>query len=206
MKAEEVCRAETGSIWELDEERSELFFRVVRGRAAGEIRGLRVPLGQGIAGSVALSAEAEVVNDVAADPRWRGDRQRRFHDPGDPRRAAGGARRRGRRPPAPEPGRQRPLHRGRPAPHAAVRRAILAHALQNARLYAAQRRQFFDMVTALAEALEKRDPYTGGHVRRVVAYSLLLGAEMGLGREELGRSGSPPPSTTSARSRCPTAS
>ena len=58
--------------------------------------------------------------------------------------------------------------------------AILAPTLQNARLWAAQRRQFFHMVTALAEALEKRDPYTGGHVRRVVAYSLLLGAEMGL--------------------------
>jgi HD-GYP domain-containing protein (c-di-GMP phosphodiesterase class II) len=63
--------------------------------------------------------------------------------------------------------------------------AILAPTLQNARLYAAQRKQFFQMVTALAEALDKRDPYTGGHVRRVVAYSVLLGAEMGLGREEL---------------------
>ncbi len=36
------------------------------------------------------------------------------------------------------------------------------------------------MVTALAETLDKKDPYTGGHVRRVVSYSLLLGAEMGL--------------------------
>src|SRR3954447_14804777 len=70
--AEEVCRAETSSIWDLDEERNELFFRVVRGQAAGSIRGLRVPVGQGIVGSVALSAEAEVVNDVAADPRWNG--------------------------------------------------------------------------------------------------------------------------------------
>src|SRR5689334_4864355 len=71
--AEEVCRAETSSVWELDEERRELFFRVVRGRAAVDIRGLRVPVGQGIVGSVALSGEAEVVNDVAADPRWNGD-------------------------------------------------------------------------------------------------------------------------------------
>ncbi|HEX2225446.1 MAG TPA: hypothetical protein VHN15_14690, partial [Thermoanaerobaculia bacterium] len=46
--AEEICRAETSSIWELDEERGELFFRVVRGRAAGDIRHLRVPLGEGI--------------------------------------------------------------------------------------------------------------------------------------------------------------
>ncbi|MEO1366166.1 MAG: HD-GYP domain-containing protein, partial [Acidobacteriota bacterium] len=39
---------------------------------------------------------------------------------------------------------------------------------------------YLDTVTALAEAVEKRDPYTGGHVRRVVLYSILLGHEMGL--------------------------
>jgi HD-GYP domain-containing protein (c-di-GMP phosphodiesterase class II) len=62
---------------------------------------------------------------------------------------------------------------------------ILAHPLQNARLHSAQQRQFFTMVTALAEALDRRDPYTGGHVRRVVAYSLLLGFQMMLSREEM---------------------
>ena len=40
------------------------------------------------------------------------------------------------------------------------------------------------VATALAEAIEKRDPYTGGHVRRVVSYSLLLGIEMGLTADE----------------------
>ncbi len=85
--AEQVCRAETSSIWELDEERQELFFRVVRGRAAGEIRSLRVPVGQGIVGSVARMGQAEMVNDVASDPRWRGD-SGSLPDPGDPDRAA----------------------------------------------------------------------------------------------------------------------
>src|SRR5262249_23175324 len=63
-RAEEVCHAETSSIWELDEAQGDLFFRVVRGRARGEIRDLRVPLGEGIVGSVARSGVAEVVNDV----------------------------------------------------------------------------------------------------------------------------------------------
>src|SRR5262249_14234901 len=71
--AERICRAETSSIWELDEERGELFFRLVRGKAAGGIRGLRVPRGEGIVGSVARSGVPELVNDVTADPRWRGD-------------------------------------------------------------------------------------------------------------------------------------
>jgi HD-GYP domain-containing protein (c-di-GMP phosphodiesterase class II) len=182
--AEEVCRAETSSIWELDEDRGDLFFRVVRGRAAGDIRGLRVPSGVGIVGSVAQSGKAEVINDVAADPRWHGDPTSEFQtrailavpllargkvigvvqllNPVDRDRFTGAD-----------------LWRMRQFA------AILAPTLQNARLYAAQRRQFFNMVTALAETLDKRDPYTGGHVRRVVGYTVLLGAEMGLDREEL---------------------
>jgi HD-GYP domain-containing protein (c-di-GMP phosphodiesterase class II) len=182
--AESVCRAETSSIWELDEERQELFFRVVRGRAAGEIRHLRVPVGQGIVGSVVRSGSAEVVNDVAADPRWRGDVQSVFHT-----RALMAV------PLAVHGSVIGVLQLLNPLGHDRftaedLRRmtllaAILAPPLQNARLYAAQRRQFLRLVTALAESLEKKDPYTGGHVRRVVGYSLLLGAEMGLGRDEL---------------------
>ncbi|HSG40541.1 MAG TPA: HD domain-containing phosphohydrolase [Thermoanaerobaculia bacterium] len=182
--AEELCRAETSSIWELDEDRGELFFRVVRGQAAGDIRHLRVPLGAGIVGSVARSGKAEVVNDVASDPRWQGDSAGSFQT------------RSILTVPLLARGRVigviqllNPVGRDRftGADLWRMRQfaAILAPTLQNARLYAAQRRQFFNMVTALAETLEKRDPYTGGHVRRVVGYSVLLGAEMGLGREEL---------------------
>lgn len=184
-RAEELCGAESSSIWELDEERGDLFFRVVRGRAASEIRGLRVPLGEGIVGSVARAARAEVVNDAAADARWRGDsgefttralltvplvaRGRvvgvlQLVNPKGRRGFSG-----------------RDLHRMR------LFAGPLANALENARLYAHQKRQFLAIVTALAEAIEKRDPYTGGHVRRVVAYSLLLGQELGLSREALER-------------------
>ena len=182
--AERVCRAETSSIWELDDERGELFFRVVRGRAAGAIRGLRVPLGQGIVGSVAQSAQPELVNDVASDPRWHGDPQEVFRT-----RAILAV-------PLLANGRLvgvlqllNPVDRDRFTDDDLRRMRLfagmLAHPLQNARLYAAQRRQFMNMVTALAETLEKKDPYTGGHVRRVVSYSLLLGAEMGLDRGDL---------------------
>jgi HD-GYP domain-containing protein (c-di-GMP phosphodiesterase class II) len=182
--AERVCRAETSSIWELDDERGELFFRVVRGRAAGAIRSLRVPLGQGIVGSVAQSARPEVVNDVAADPRWHGEPHEGFKT-----RAILAA-------PLLANGRLvgvvqllNPVDRERFTDDDLRRMrlfaGIVAQPLQNARLYAAQRRQFMNMVTALAETLEKKDPYTGGHVRRVVSYSLLLGAEMGLDRGDL---------------------
>jgi HD-GYP domain-containing protein (c-di-GMP phosphodiesterase class II) len=182
--AERVCHAETSSIWELDEPARELFFRVVRGKAAGEIRNLRVPVGQGIVGDVARHGRPAVVNDVEADPRWQGDPQGIFRT-----RAILAV-------PLAVRGQVigvlqllNPVGRER-FTRDDLRRmelyaATLAPPLQNARLWAAQRRQFLSLVTALAETLEKKDPYTGGHVRRVVGYSLLLGTELGLSREEL---------------------
>jgi len=182
--AEHVCQAETSSIWELDEERRDLFFRVVRGRAAGAIRGIRLPLGEGIVGSVALSGDAEVVNEVTADPRWHGDPSGAFQT-----RAILAV-------PLLAQGRVigvvqllNPVDRERFTDSDLWRMrqfaAILGPTLQNARLYAAQRRQNLTMATVLAEALEKRDPYTAGHVRRVVSYSVMLGEELGLGLAEL---------------------
>ncbi|HEX5759387.1 MAG TPA: HD domain-containing phosphohydrolase [Thermoanaerobaculia bacterium] len=183
-EAEQVCQAETSSIWEVDEDARELFFRVVRGRAAGEIKGLRVPLGEGIVGSVALSAAAEVVNDVAADPRWRGD--------------MGGSFRTRALLAVPLIAREKvigvlqllnPVGRegfdDEDLRRMELFASFLANPLQNARLHEAQRRQFLETVTVLAEFVERRDPYTGGHFRRVAAYSLLLGAELGLDREAL---------------------
>jgi HD-GYP domain-containing protein (c-di-GMP phosphodiesterase class II) len=178
--AEEVCRAETSSIWDVDEDKQELFFRVVRGRAAGEIRNLRVPIGQGIVGSVAQRGISEVVNDVASDARWHGDPK------GFQTRAILTV-------PLLVQGNVigvlqllNPVGRER-FTDSDLRRmnlfaGVLAPPLQNARLYAQQQSQFLKMVTALAETIDKKDPYTGGHVRRVVSYSMLLGAELGLSR------------------------
>jgi HD-GYP domain-containing protein (c-di-GMP phosphodiesterase class II) len=42
-----------------------------------------------------------------------------------------------------------------------------------------------DVVVAMALAIESRDPYTGGHVERVTAYSMLLGKHAGLSRSDL---------------------
>lgn len=182
--AERICSAETSSIWELDAAAGELFFRIVRGRAAPEIGNLRIPVGQGIVGSVAASGRPELIHDVAADPRWRGDSSEAF----DTRAILA----------VPLVSRGRvigvlqllnPVGRERFDDDDLRRMRLfagpLAHALENAKLYAAQQRIFLETVTALAEAVEKRDPYTGGHLQRVVAYSLVLGQELGLSVEEL---------------------
>jgi putative nucleotidyltransferase with HDIG domain len=184
QKAEELCHAESSSVWELDQEAGELFFRVVRGRAADGIQSLRVPLGRGIVGSVALSGKAEIVNDVAQDLRWSGDADSNFRTRNIltvPLVARGKV-----------IGVLQLLNRvdGDGFTAGDLRRmhlfaGILAAAVANAQLYAEQKRQFLEMVTALSEAIERRDPYTGGHVRRVVTYSVLLGRELGLLPEQL---------------------
>jgi HD-GYP domain-containing protein (c-di-GMP phosphodiesterase class II) len=182
--AEQVCHAETSSIWELNQRRTELFFRVVRGQAAGQIRDLRVPLGHGIVGSVAKSGKGEVVNDVSADSRWKGDPGSDFQT-----RAILSV-------PLASAGRVigvlqllNPVGKegfsGEDLGRVEMFAGILAPAIENARLYALLKRQFIESVTVLAEAVEKKDPYSGGHIQRVVSYSLLLGSDLGLGRDEL---------------------
>lgn len=42
-----------------------------------------------------------------------------------------------------------------------------------------------DVVIAMALAIESRDPYTGGHVLRVTAYSVMLGQRMGLDSQSI---------------------
>ena len=183
-RAEKLCRAETSSIWELDAIRGELFFRVVRGSAAEEIRDRRVPIGEGIVGRIALSGKSEIVEDVTADPGWRGDLSGNFQT-----RAVLAI-------PLKSHGHVigvlqllNPIGRFTFSEHDMEKMRLFAaplgQAIENARLYTLLKGQFVDTVTALSEAIEKRDPYTGGHVRRVVSYSLLLGTEMGLDGQEL---------------------
>ncbi|KAB2964360.1 MAG: GAF domain-containing protein [Thermoanaerobaculia bacterium] len=185
-QVEQFCAAETSSIWELDEATGELFFRVVRGRAAPEIENLRIPLGEGIVGSVAASGRAEVIADVTSDPRWIGDAAREF----DTRAILA----------VPLVSRGRvigvlqllnPLEREGFTADDLRRMQLFAgpvsHALENARLYSRLQRTFVETVTAFADAVERRDPYTGGHLHRVVSYSLLLGHQLGLPDHELER-------------------
>jgi HD-GYP domain-containing protein (c-di-GMP phosphodiesterase class II) len=47
-----------------------------------------------------------------------------------------------------------------------------------------QRDVFIQTVIALAQTVEMRDPYTGGHAQRVTDYSLLLAEELGLSEAE----------------------
>lgn len=61
----------------------------------------------------------------------------------------------------------------------------VAVAVENANLYQQLKETFHETAQALAETIEKRDPYTGGHTQRVMRYSVSIGELMGLSGKEL---------------------
>jgi GAF domain-containing protein len=73
-KAVEILDVEAGSLLLLDEESGDLVFQVALGAQGSQVLvGRHHPLGSGIAGHVAQSGQAEIVNDVQQDPRWKQD-------------------------------------------------------------------------------------------------------------------------------------
>jgi GAF domain-containing protein len=64
-----VIHARAGSLLLVDEATQELVFEVATSVTATELRKLRVPLGEGIAGLVALTGEPMAVADAQSDPR-----------------------------------------------------------------------------------------------------------------------------------------
>ena len=62
-----------------------------------------------------------------------------------------------------------------------------AVAIENASLYEQLQDAFYTTVYTLAETIEKRDPYTGNHTKRVMEYSLAIGKTLELEEGELTR-------------------
>lgn len=68
--SEEFINAEASSIFELDEESEELFIRVARGEKKDSIKEVRLKLGEGIAGWVAMTGEPMVVQDTKKEKKF----------------------------------------------------------------------------------------------------------------------------------------
>ncbi|OIQ75097.1 cyclic di-GMP phosphodiesterase response regulator RpfG [mine drainage metagenome] len=65
--------------------------------------------------------------------------------------------------------------------------SLAASAIENASLYEQLQAAFYSTVYTLAETIEKRDPYTGNHTKRVLEYSLAIGHTLGLSTQEQNR-------------------
>jgi putative nucleotidyltransferase with HDIG domain len=74
------------------------------------------------------------------------------------------------------------------APRLRLVQSLLRHtaiALENGVLFESISRLIVNTVVTMALAIESRDAYTGGHVLRVTAYSLILARHLGLSPEQL---------------------
>src|SRR5262249_53094729 len=63
--------------------------------------------------------------------------------------------------------------------------ANVSAGIESALLFQKQRETFLSTITALAQAVELRDDYTGGHTHRVGKYSELLAQELKVSAHEL---------------------
>jgi len=138
--------------------------------------------GVGIAGSVWQSGRAEIVNDVKSDPRVApGSLQvsSLMCVPLKAKDAVVGVIK---------------LGNGEPVSYAAddlklltTLASLAAVAMENASLYEQLQDAFYTTVYTLAETIERRDPYTGNHTKRVMEYSLAIGRTLGLDEEDMAR-------------------
>lgn len=183
--AAELVDAEAGSLLLIDSEKEELFFEVATGEKGERVKEIRLRLGEGIAGWVAQKGEPVIVHDVESDPRFfRGvDEKSNFKTrslvcvPVKTKDNIIGVleainKKNGRF----------------DEDDLEILQAFanqVAIAIENASLYKELKETFYGTIEALAETIEKRDPYTGGHTRRVMEYSLAIGKELKLTEQEL---------------------
>jgi HD-GYP domain-containing protein (c-di-GMP phosphodiesterase class II) len=180
-----LMNAEAGSLLLVDKERGDLYFEVALGKKGRKVKEIKLKMGEGIAGWVAKYGRPLVIHDVTEDNRFQKsvDKRSEFKTRNMvcvPVKIKGNI--------------------------IGVLQAInkkigkftrddlglfqlfanqVAIALDNARLYEEIRETFYATAEALADAIEKRDPYTGGHTKRVLEYSLAIGKELGLSPETM---------------------
>lgn len=180
-----LADAETGSLLLIDAETGELFFEVALGEKGESLKKVRLAKGQGIAGSVAQRGEPVIVNDTQSDPRFfkGADEKSTFMTrnmvcvPLKTKDKVIGVLETINKKTGPFDDED-----------CRVLSALanqVAIAVENANLYRELKEAFYGTSQALAETIEKRDPYTGGHTQRVMKYSLAIGEMMGLSAKEI---------------------
>jgi HD-GYP domain-containing protein (c-di-GMP phosphodiesterase class II) len=167
-----LMKAEVGSLLLIDEERGKLHFEVALGGQEDDIRMISLSFGEGIAGWVAQYGEPLVANSPQKDPRFfKGvDERTEFKTRNIicvPVKVKGKV-----------IGVLEAINKQGKGKFDKEDLFLLtsladqvAIALDNSRLYQELEEIFFQTAASLADAIEKRDPYTGGHTKRVTLYS-----------------------------------
>lgn len=177
--------ADAASLLLLDGESGELYFEAASGEQGEKLKEVRLKPGEGIAGWVARKGGAVIIDDVAGDSRFAADVDRLtgYHTrtmivaPVATRDRLWGV--------LQVLNKQDGNFTDDDLELVQALANQVAIAIENASIYQEMRLTFLGVTTALADALEKRDPYTGGHTRRVHEYSVTIARRLGLPEEEM---------------------
>jgi len=194
---EATCKllaCETASLLLVDRKKGELFWESSLG--GDDSRAIRIPIDdQSIPGYVAMTGEGVIVNNAASDPRCQGIKgqaavpfQTQISVPLRAKDKIIGVLQALNKALSisshvPEYGRAKFCENDKKLLETLSHSISIA--IENARLYSEIKKNFFETVEALAEAIEKKDRYTGGHTKRVVHYSACISKYLYLSQEEL---------------------
>jgi len=179
--ATQLMRSEVGSLLLIDEEKQQLYFEVALGDKEETVKKMTLGMGEGVAGWVAKNGKPLIVNAAEKDPRFfKGvDEKTAFKTkniicvPVKVKDRVIGV--------LEAINKKHGGKFGREDLSLFVSLADqVAIALDNARLYEELEEMFFQTAESLADAIEKRDPYTGGHTQRVTSYSLAIARHLQL--------------------------
>ncbi|MEW6214237.1 MAG: HD-GYP domain-containing protein [Nitrospirota bacterium] len=183
--ATKLMDAEAGSLILVDQETGELFFEVALGEKGEKLKEIRLKKGEGIAGWVAEHEEAIIIHDVQSDHRFfkTADEKSTFTTRNmicvlvkTKDKVLGVL---------------EAINKKHGVFDEEDKEALMAlanqvaTAIENANLYQELKETFYGTAQALAETIEKRDPYTGGHTKRVMNYSAAIGRALGFSKKEL---------------------
>jgi HD-GYP domain-containing protein (c-di-GMP phosphodiesterase class II) len=171
-----LMKAEAGSLLLVDEEKGQLHFEVVSGDKEEDIKTISLNVGEGIAGWVAQHGKPLIVNAPEKDRRFfKGvDEKTEFKTrniicvPVKLKEKVIGVLEALNKEDGGRFDQEDLFLFTSLADQAAI-------ALDNSRLYRELEEMFFQTADSLADAIEQRDPYTGGHTRRVTLYSQAVG-------------------------------
>ena len=184
--ATRLMNCEVGSLLLLDEEKKDLFFEVALGEKGEAVKEVRLKVGEGIAGWVAEHSKPLMVADVTKDSRHSikvddtsGYKTKNIMCvPVMVKEKVIGVLQAVNK-----------LNNEHFSNEDLELFELLANqvaiAIENAILYEKIHTTFLEVSEALAESIEKRDPYTGGHTKRVLAYSMAIAKYMKLNEEEM---------------------
>ena len=175
VAATRLMNCEVSSLLLVDDETDELYFEVALGEKGEKVKKIRLKVGEGIAGWVAKYGEPLLITDISNDPRHsrKADERSEFKTrdmlcvPLKIKDKVIGVLEAINK-------LESDVFNNEDLELFKILANQVAIAIDNARLYRELQDTFLQTAEALADAIEKRDPYTGGHTKRVVNYCMSI--------------------------------